>query len=73
MAGAHSKADAFLFSVKDHIEAFHDDSPHHGTSAGLGHGKLIAVLLGGGHVLYWAQVLLNEQNEKEKRKAKEWS
>lgn len=68
MAGANSKADAFLFSVEDHIEAFHDDSPHHCTSARLGNGKLIAVLLGGCHVLYWPQVLLRTQKCKITRK-----
>lgn len=46
MAGANSKADSFPFSVEDHIEAFHDDSPHHCASARLGNSKLIAVLLG---------------------------
>lgn len=63
MAGADSKADAFLFPVEDHVETFHDDGPHHCTSARLGHGKLIAVLLGGGHFLYWAQVLLHKQKK----------
>lgn len=46
MAGTNSKANALLFPVEDHIEAFHDDSSHHCTSARLGNGKLIAVLLG---------------------------
>lgn len=61
MAGANGKANAFLLSVKYHIEAFHDDSSHHCTSAGLGHGKLIAVLLGRCHILHRPQVLLGTQ------------
>lgn len=64
MAGANSKANAFLLSVKDHVEAFHDDSSHHCTSAGLGHSKLIAVLLGRCPILYWPQVLLRTQKKK---------
>lgn len=61
MAGADSKANSFLLTVKDHIETLHDHSSHHCPSAGLGNSKLIAVLLGGGHVLYWSQVLLNRK------------
>jgi len=61
VAGADGEADALLFAVEDHVEALHDDCPHHGTSAGLGHGELVAVLLGGGHVLHRPQVLLREQ------------
>lgn len=61
MAGANSKANAFFLSVKDHVEAFHDDSSHHCASAGLGHSKLIAVLLGRCHILDWPQVLLGTQ------------
>lgn len=59
VAGANSKADALLLSVKDHVEAFHDDSPHHCTGARLGHSKLIAVLLGRGNILNRPQVLLH--------------
>lgn len=35
VAGANSKADTFLLSVKDHIEALHDDSTHNCPSARL--------------------------------------
>lgn len=64
MAGANCKANAFLFTVKDHIEAFHDDSPHHRTSAGLGHSKLIAVFMSRGHILYRPQILLQRHQKK---------
>lgn len=67
MAGAHSKANPFLFTVKDHIETLHDDGPHHCPSARLRHGKFIAVLLGRGHIFYWPQVLLNRNREKDQR------
>lgn len=46
VTGANGETDAFLLTVKDHIEALHDHSPHHCPSAGLGHSKLVAVLLG---------------------------
>lgn len=46
MAGANSKANTFLLTIKDHIEALHDDSSHYCTSARLGHCELVAVLLG---------------------------
>lgn len=64
MAGADSEADAFPLPIEDHVETLHDDGPHHCARARLGHGELIAVLLGRCHILYWPQVLLHSQNTK---------
>lgn len=64
MAGADSKADSFLLTVKDHIETLHDDGPHHSPGARLGHSKFIAVFLGRGHIFYWPQVLLNRNRKR---------
>lgn len=68
MAGANSKSDAFLLAVKHHVEAFHDDGAHHCAGAGLGHSKLVAVLLGRGHVFHWTQVLLHAKEKKKKER-----
>lgn len=68
MASADSEADALLFSIEDHVETFHDDSPHHCTSARLGHSKFVAVLLRGCHILYRPQVLLRTQKRKMMKK-----
>lgn len=62
MAGTDSKANALAGTVKDHVETFHDDSAHDSACGGLRDGKLVAVILRGGHILHWAQVLL--QGEK---------
>lgn len=67
MAGANSKSDAFLLAVKHHVEAFHDDGAHHCAGAGLGHSKLVAVLLSRGHVFHWTQVLLHTKERKKSR------
>ena len=58
MTSADSEADALVLAVKHHVEALHDDGTHDSSCARLGHGKLVAVLLGRGHVLYRTQVLL---------------
>lgn len=63
MAGADGKSNAFPLAVEHHIESLHDDGTHDGARAGLGHGKLIAVLLGRGHVLHRSQVLLQGDKE----------
>lgn len=67
MAGANRKTNAFLLAVKHHIEALHDDCAHHGAGAGLGHSKLVAVLLGRGHIFHWPQVLLHREREERKK------
>lgn len=61
MAGTDSKADALAGTVKDHVEALHDNGAHDSACGGLGDGKLVAVVLRGGHVLHRAQVLLPEE------------
>ena len=71
MTSANSKANSLLLPVKDHVKALHDDSPHHCSSARLGNGKFIAVLLGWSHILYWSQVLLN-MNRKRKGSEGGW-
>lgn len=58
MTGADGEADAPPLSIEDHVEALHDNGSHYCARAGLGHSKLIAVLLSGCHVLDWPQVLL---------------
>lgn len=64
MASADRKANAPLSPVKDHVEALHDHGPHDGAGGGLGDGKLVALVLGGSHVLDWSQVLLREEATK---------
>lgn len=51
MASADSKANALLSPVKDHVEALHDHCPHDSASGGLGDSKLVALVLGGSHIL----------------------
>lgn len=67
VAHANSKADAFVFPVKDHVKALHDDGSHDCASARLWNSELIAVLLGRCHILYWPQVLLHTWVSKEKQ------
>lgn len=61
MAGTDGEANALAGTVKDHIEALHDNGTHDSACGGLGDGKLVAVVLRGGHVLHRAQVLLPEE------------
>lgn len=58
MTGADGEANAPPLSIEDHIEALHDNGSHYCARAGLGHSKLIAVLLGRWNVLNRPQVLL---------------
>lgn len=67
MAGTDSEADALAGTVEDHVEALHDNSTHDGACGGLGDGKLVAVILRGGHVLHRAQVLLQEERRRQER------
>lgn len=51
MACADGKANALVLAVKHHVEALHDDGTHDRSCAGLGYGKLVAVLLSRGYVI----------------------
>lgn len=63
VAHANGKANALVLPVEDHVEALHDHGSHHRSRAGLRHSKLIAVLLGGRHVLHGPQVLLRKHTK----------
>ena len=71
MAGTDGEADALVGTVEDHIEALHDNGAHDGARGGLGNGELVAVVLRGGHVLHWAQVLLQEERRRRERRGDE--
>lgn len=58
VTGADGEANAPSLSIEDHVKALHDDGSHYCARTGLGHSKLVAVLLGRCHILYWPQVLL---------------
>lgn len=46
VTGADSEANAPSLPIEDNVETLHDDGSHYCASAGLGHRKLVAVLLG---------------------------